>query len=97
MKNKYFIEHKETHTWLRYDGELTNDPNDAALLSFKERFLAERWFRELEPVITSNFAGTTITTDNTLNLQNYLRALISQKNNGADLYKDFIVTEHEFI
>ena len=33
---KYFIEHKQTQTWLKIDGELTNDPNDEFLLSGSE-------------------------------------------------------------
>lgn len=94
---KYFIEHKENHKWVTYNGELTNDPNDDGIISFNEDWLANRWLRELYPTISSDFSGRVTTVDTSIiDMQLYLKRQIFEKN-GADLFSDFIITEHLFV
>lgn len=94
---KYFIEHKTLHTWVTIEGALTNDPNDGGLIMFDERWIAEKYLQPVEPEITSDFSGNNIHYDYTSqSIWNALKDGISKKNNGADLYKDFIITEHAF-
>jgi hypothetical protein len=95
---KYFIEHKTLHLWLVCDGTLTSNPNEVGLLSFNEQWIAKKYLSPIEPEIRSDYTGRTSTTDYTGHfLSDMLKRLTAEKNNGADLYSDFIITEHEFI
>lgn len=93
---KYFIEHKELKSWLKYNGDLTNDPNQA--LSFDSKWKAEGWLKPQSPTITSDFSGRNVTTDYTFVwMHENLKKQIAAVNNGADLYTDFVITEHLFV
>jgi len=95
---KYFIEHKTLHTWLVVDGTLTNNPNEPGIMSWDEGWLAEEYLKPLQPRVTSDFTGQVSRTDYSgVNIWLALKDQIAEKNNGADLYSDFIITEHEFV
>lgn len=76
---RYFIEHKESHQWLCITGDLTLDPNDIDILSYKERCIAELW----------------IDKDVQFMVKDPINSILGES--GYDLYKDFVVTEHEFV
>ena len=98
METKYLIEHKELHTWLRFDGTLTNNPNDESLLCFNDEFSAKEHLEPLQPTITSDFSGLNATYSyHGIILWQHIRERTMEKNNGADLYKNFYITEHEYL
>ena len=95
---KYFIEHSTLRTWVTIDGTLTNNPHEAGIISFDEDWIAEKYLNPIEPDITSDFSGRTVRYDYAgQSLWNSVKKQIAEKNNGADLYTDFIITEHEFV
>lgn len=92
---KYLIEHKESRKWLCYDGTLTNDANKA--LRFDNRFTAESCLKPKTPDVIGDFGGNNVSYDYMgVNLWNQVKEQTLEKS-GADLYTDFIITEHEFV
>jgi hypothetical protein len=94
---KYFIEHKDLHTWITIDGTLTNDPNHKSLVTFNDSFTAEDCLKPKTPDMTSDFSGNHVSYDwSGVHLWEMMRERIMEKSQ-SDLYKDFIVTEHLFL
>ncbi len=97
-KIKYFIEHHTLKTWLVYDGRLTNNAFHKGIITHDEKWKAEKFLKPQEPTITSDYSGKSVTTDYAwVHMHNALVSEIAEKNNGADLYKDFIISEHIFL
>ena len=95
---KYFIEHKDLGTWVTILGDLTNNPDELGLISFDERWLAEDHLKPVKPHVTSDYSGTRINIDYFgASLWAGIKNNIAEKNNGANIYTDFIITEHEFV
>ncbi len=98
-ERKYFLEKKGVQSWITILGDLTNDPNDKSILSFKHKFDAEDWLKPMAVRWYSDFSGKSMRQDEghnfSIRIQDSIKEKLALKN--IDLYNDFLVTEHEFI
>lgn len=94
-KHTYFIEHKVFGKWLTFDGELTDNPDNPWILKFEEDWLAEDYLKPQSPTITSDFSGQHVHYNYSFVIMHeQLVEQIAEKNDGVNLYTDFIVTKH---
>lgn len=95
---RYFLEHKTEKFWVSlhvWDEVKTNDPLRAKSFEYKQE--AENYLSEIKPRYQSNFSGDTFRQYNKTAITFQRMTQEGLLKLGYDLFKDFEVTEHEFV
>ncbi len=97
-KPTWLLEHRETRTWLTWNGELTNDPNDKRLIKSDKLYHLKLYLTPIQSIYfeTRGFnPAKDLSVEFAKSIQRKCVSVLKGK--GIDLYKEFECTEHFFL